>query len=333
MKELSPSEYKEFLLKAIPLLKKCKKATGAEGTAYFFGDKFVVKQYTSIGRAHWDEFDALFTEFCKEMQDLGNVSAYPKVYAWVKIPNMAYYSGKEYNKFNYYILEERIKGRDLYYGFYHDSYDLCRDYMSFDEFDETIVHPLDNFSFFCKIMECYISDYIKINEFLESLNENEIEKFLLENLEVDKKYNYLCSDIHPTNIILENEKLRPIDPFVIFLNEKNFDIKEIKEKFIHKVLLLFWANEMVQNDSIKDYFGFNKNEIGNRFETLQSTNNKVCSEAMKKFFKVMNKCCDLPFVHNKNVMLDIEMLLEDIFCAQASYMDCVRNEINVSFEK
>ena len=45
---------------------------------------------------------------------------YPKVYAWLKLPNIKFYDGLESNQYDYYILEERVKGRNLYFGFFED---------------------------------------------------------------------------------------------------------------------------------------------------------------------------------------------------------------------
>ena len=102
MNSTSSVDYNLILLNAIPQLSQCKKASGVEGVAYFLDDNFVVKSYHAI--KYWERFDKVFGLFCREMQSIADVYNYPKIYAWEKIPNIMYYTGKAENKYDYYIL-------------------------------------------------------------------------------------------------------------------------------------------------------------------------------------------------------------------------------------
>ena len=268
------------------------------------------------------------------MQSIADVYNYPKIYAWEKIPNIMYYTGKAENKYDYYILEERVKGRDLYYGFLHDSYGVCKDQITKTEFYNAIIHPQDYFSLFNKIVELYIQDYIKINEFLESMNENDISNFLTSSLEVDKICKFLYSDIHPTNVLItDQKKLRSIDPMVDYLDNKDFDLMKIKDSFANKVVMLFWANEMIRNETINSYFRLDKEVLGNRFEKLQRKNAKICKAAMLKFIKIMNKYCDNPMFIDESKFQNTFLCVMDIFGDDIESPLEIKNELNIGFEK
>ena len=89
-KIISSNAYYEKLLSVIPDLRSYNSACGGEGVAYFLDDKFVVKEYAAAD--DWDMFDQVFDVYCEEMQRYAEMGyKVPKIYAWVKVPNIGYY--------------------------------------------------------------------------------------------------------------------------------------------------------------------------------------------------------------------------------------------------
>jgi len=321
-------DYKNILLDSLSHLDQSIKCSGVEGVAYLFGD-YVIKQYISI--SDWENFETVFENFCAEMQEIGDKTGYPKIYAWERIPNMNYYLGKEKNKYNFYILEERIKGRDLYYGFLHDSYKLSENLCSKQDYFNAIRCPEGYFDLFKEIINLYISDYVMINEYLESLSESEIAALVVECFNIDKSSRFFDSDIHPTNILIENDKLRPIDPMVCYLGKRVKAESELKDLFVCKIINLFWANEMCNNSSLQKYFKYEPQILDNSFEVLQDKNRKICKVAMLKFLKVVNKYLDNPEIFNEEHIRQLRFVLSDVFEGDEVSKNEIENSINLRF--
>lgn len=321
-------DFKNILLDSLSHLDECKKYSGVEGIAYLF-ENYVIKQYIAI--SDWGNFEKVFEDFCAEMQKIGEKSGYPKIYAWEKIPNMNYYLGKEKNKYNFYILEERVKGRDLYYGFLHDSYKLSENLCSKKDYFDAIRCPEGYFDLFKEIINLYISDYIMINEYLESLSEDEIATLVVECFNIDKNSRFFDSDIHPTNILIENNKLRPIDPMVCYLGKKVKSESELKDMFVSKIINLFWANEMCNNSSLQKYFRYEPQMLDNSFEGFQKKNRKICKAAMLKFLKVVNKYLDNPEVFDDEHIKQLRFVLDDVFENDKMSKKEIENSINLCF--
>ena len=99
--------YNEMLLNAIPHLNSCHKINGGEGVAYFLDGDFVVKEYRDTD--NWQMFDVVFSSYCEEMQRFAEQGYnVPKIYAWIKLPNLGHYPSGQPNKYKYYILEEKV---------------------------------------------------------------------------------------------------------------------------------------------------------------------------------------------------------------------------------
>ena len=152
IKQKSSEDYHESLLNAIPMLNYLPSCSGGEGTAYFYGDSYVIKKYTNM--QNWDYFDAVFELYCKEMQSYKEKGyRVPQIYAYTKMPNMRYYSGKAGNKNNYFILEERLPGRHLYHGYLEDVYPAVRGLYDYSEFKQTLARPDEHLSEFKEIVK------------------------------------------------------------------------------------------------------------------------------------------------------------------------------------
>ena len=117
---LPREECDKVLLEMVKHLKHCKYASGKEGTVYFVSDKYIVKKYEND--AMWVVLNELFEAYCEENKRFAdNGYSVPKIYSWLKIPRAhnifesRYSSSYDYD-YDFYVLEERAEGRELYYS-------------------------------------------------------------------------------------------------------------------------------------------------------------------------------------------------------------------------
>ena len=109
-------DYHGMLLGLIPKRKQFKSLAGSEGVAYLISPKYVLKEYTKSD--DWKIFDKFFDAYCSEIQAFANSGVnIAKIYSWVKVPNIGYYTSGDKNNYSYFILEERVPGRELYLGY------------------------------------------------------------------------------------------------------------------------------------------------------------------------------------------------------------------------
>ena len=156
------------------------------------------------------DFDGIFENYCVEMQNFANNGLnVPNIYAWTKLPSSKRnISGKSYD---YYILQERMKGRTLFHGFIEDIYPLCKKLCSKEQFNKAVKNQEENVALFKEILTEYVADYQRMNEYLCSMPENQIDDFIY-NLYVmclDGKYS--IPDIYPSNTLLSDDGFSIID--------------------------------------------------------------------------------------------------------------------------
>ena len=208
-----PTDYERMLFDLVPHLSEYKSISGGEGTAYFIDEKFVVKEYSKeFYNRNSTGFDLVFNAYCKEMQDFATEGySVPKIYAWLKVPNdnkSKVYMCEEM-PYKYYILEENIPGRWIYY-FYEDleeMYKVCSEVCSKAEFMKAIGTSFGKLKLKREILKAYISDYLNVNTMLESMSDNELEKFIVSTFRMAIWGQYSSPDLFRKNIILGDSKL------------------------------------------------------------------------------------------------------------------------------
>jgi len=290
------SQYYNRLLDSINNLNQYYSLSGGEGVVYFLDDKFVVKEYKTIEK--WDEFDKVFYDYCQQMQQFAN-SGYsiPKIYAWVKIPNMNYYIKNEKNKFRYFILEERVAGRELFFGFIEDAYDIVKDLCSNDEFKKVLLTNPDS-NLFCEIVKRYFEDYIRMNEIIESMPEGELSKFVVDSYKMFLTGKNIYPDLYPHNILIDDsQKICMIDPH--FESEARSGDEYIKKSdYLTDMINLFLYNGFVNKPDkmLKHYKdgGFNFSRLENEI----NQNKKLSKRALIRLLTIINLYCDNPKVLN-----------------------------------
>lgn len=294
-------DYNGILLEAIPMLNYLPRCSGGEGTAYFYGDEYVIKEYTNYH--NWDYFDAVFELHCKEMQKYHQKGySVPEIYAYAKFPNMRYYTGHAQNRNRYYILEEKLPGRHLFHGFLEDAYPALQGTFSFNEFKKIVAKPDENLSDFKEIIKIFINDYIQMNQLVEAMPEQELGRFVAELYDMYIGANYSVPDIHPSNILVHNNHLGLIDNQVVVADEKREKQEFLQGSFVNDLLNMFFYNNEVFELS-RGALACLKNKRSVNFSHLKNQNCKVCKAAVLKTVQAMNKYCDNPVVADSRAQL------------------------------
>jgi len=321
------NDYNEILLNAIPMLSTFPSYTGGEGTAYFLNDQFVVKQFKT--NQNWEYFDDIFELYCAEQRRFNQMGySVPKIYSYLKLPNFKYYSGECPNKNNYYILEERMKGRHLYFGEIDKIYGLVADVFSRQEFKEIVTNPDDNLAEFKEIVKIFIRDYIQMNEMIESMPEDELGKFVFDIHQMYMGGEYSTPDIFPSNILLDGNHLNIIDNQIVSGRKRTESPSRRESVFVGDLLNMFYYNSEIYDLSQGCLFYLKDKKLLD-VSYLRRKNIKVSKAAVIKTINVMNKYCDNPTIREARMALlafstlkqmfndnDSLEIMKDIHCTQ-----------------
>ncbi len=310
MDKISHANYNEMLLNAIPFLKSLPNKSGGEGTAYFLDDKFIIKKYNYS--QNWRYFDYAFEEYCEELMryaDLGyNI---PKIYAYLKLPNVNYYTGRDKNLNNYYILEERKEGRHLFAGYLSEMYPLVQDVFDYRQYKTVLANPDEHLDDFKELVKIFIKDYIKMNEIIEAMPEDELGSFVLELYKMYMEGEHSVPDVHPSNVLYDGKGLSIIDNIMTFGYYKNKSKSAVREDFVRDLLNLFYYNNQIFDLSHGALFGLGK-KTSVDFSYLKRKNYKVCKAAIIKTVNVMNKYCDNPEITSAKARLALFSALDNV---------------------
>lgn len=295
--------------------------SGGEGYAYFVDENYVVKKYFKKVDA---EFDLVFDDYCKEMQDFANRGMnVPKIYAWTKIPNFSRRNGSNY-MYDYYILQERIHGRQLFYGFLEDVYPLCEKLCSKQEFDSAVENPNLNRELFTQIFHAYVNDFVYINEYLCSVPEYQIDELLYSVYTMCLDGKYSIPDIFPANILFNAKKINAVDNHLDSRDGQKLSKVYTDTVVTSGLVWLFFYNNFVtgQNTDIAE----NDVELKSYLKTNRQAVIKPCKEAMIRMIKRLNSVCMKPKITNRTVAMRDFMMLKGMM----SHHDA--NEIMSNFE-
>ncbi len=292
-------DYNGLLLDLIPIRKRFKSFSGSEGIAYFVSPKYVLKEYTKSD--DWKEFDSVFDAYCSEVQSLarsGKMVA--NIYAWQKVPNIGHYTKGDKNFFQYFILEERVPGRELYVGYLEDAFSIVSDLCSEEEFKKALTNDGSK-SLYKEIISKYIFDYIQMNEFLESLSDSELSKFIEDAYSMYKNGSASFPDLFPHNILVDknSNSMKMIDLHV----KSRDDIltpDKVDSNFIRELGGLFLYNcfpNKPENYLIDRRFDYSE------FDKVSKQNTKISKQIISKMFALSNLICDRPFVNKKDLSI------------------------------
>lgn len=305
------SGYDKILLDLIPKLDNYTSISGADGTAYFIDDRFVVKKITrSRTRKLFDEIFEYYFEEMKSYAEKGY--SVPKFYAWAKFENENHGSDIFSMPYDYYILEERLPGRQLYLSNkIVDLYNCFESVCSEEDFKKVLLSPAKYKSLIKEVVQIYVKDFIDVNTRIEAMSDADLEKFVFSIYKMYEEGKYNVPDVYTTNVLLsEKNKLGIIDNFCIdkergFYSEKG----DTAQEFVTVMMLeLLTANVyMKENYHVK----WEREQSNSDLERLIRENEKINEAVIVKIFNIMKKRSGKISIEKKYVYDSICDLLAD----------------------
>ncbi len=298
-----------LLLNLIPYLRHLPYKEGGEGRAYFVFDKLIVKEFLNFDDEYL--FSSMFDNYCREMKKFYDKGyAVPKIYSWVKIPSVINNSGKHKIAYRYYVLEEQVKGRELFSGLLEDTYHLCKNLCDEKTFDKLVLNPEIDKSLYAEMVANYIKDYITMNKTIEAMDERQLERVIYSVYQMFKFGEFSVPDMYPSNMLYNDGEVVMIDNN--FSERKNDEIylKHTADDFtLTGMLFMFLYNEQVSGFKKSKSF---KEKDKRRINALISKNTLFCEQAIKKVLKVGRRMVDEKLVLDDKIMLCIFETLNNI---------------------
>ena len=311
---ITPNKYDAYLLNLIKDLKSFKFCEGSEGFAYFVSDQFVVKEYSkNFPSRNPVLFDSIFDLYCKEIQRFYDEGyTVPKIYSWLKVPNTNkadIYMGKAM-PFKYYVLEENVPGRWIYYHYenLNEMYQACKDLCSEDTFSEALINPNGRVRMKKAILKAYISDYIKMNQKLESMSENEFEKFVVSAYKMASCGLYSGPDLFRKNVLVDESRITLID------NRFRDNMGWMKGADIDEYFLLSIIDLMSYNKNVEENLLLNSIDFSLYDESIGKLireNRAICTALMQKILNTLNKKMQINPVSHTYIYEDIAKMISD----------------------
>jgi len=278
---LSEEERQHLLMQAIPMLQDLPSKAGNEGRIFYVSKDVIVKKYFSkIDRP--EVLSGAFDKYCRECEEFW-AKGYdiPRIYAWSMI------SRPDHSGFDYYLLEEQVPGRELFFSsimkFWEQEY---KDYMERGDFESLLENPSQNSKFLEKALKEFIHDYIDINERLLSMSDSEIENFLQGIYGMFKDCTIAIPDVHARNVLIHQGKLNLID---LYLEHDKDGIKALKATPTESLLLARMIALFSYNGDIKKY-KTNNSDLRSINQDID-LNGVLCTEAIKKVIRAGKRIC------------------------------------------
>ena len=316
-------DFQMMLFNLLPHLENYTQKSGGEGTAYFVGDEFVVKKFESTKNNFVSQ--TAFSAYAEEMQKFAHQGYHvPQIYAWLSIP-------KGFDTFDFYILEEQVKGRQVYTGFLSESCHLFEDFCSKLQFQKLLLMPEIDMPMFEEIFRRFVGDYVMMNEMLLDMNENTLEKFFLDIDGMFKGSKISIPDVYHGNVFVNDSGLCLIDNRVVPSDiQLTYEDLSSQDFTISRSLQLLDINEVAWKDylnyKIQDFSSMAKVETLN----LSSRHEMLTKCLIEKFIKVLNRTFDNPTVSCKEEFVDVYDMMFRIFRSDEE-AERVLKPINKSF--
>ena len=265
---------------------------GNEGRAYFIDEKYIVKEYRRSISVDAPIFDGLFDEYCQELNRFAEMGySVPKIYSWLKVPNIErkkdLYSGEDL-PYRYYVLQERVPGRWMYYDIdeFKEIYALCNDICSHDDLLRIMADSsYGETSLRVEILRKYISDFVMMNEMIESMPSDEFEKFIVSVYNMKRNGQYSHPDMYRKNVLVDESNISLIDNRI--QSPKDFWLQQVDsvEDILNELILLFELNKSLTDNQV-----MNEEAIMQHAElrSMLAKNKKLCVAVMQKIASVFN---------------------------------------------
>lgn len=273
---MSQQKYDEMLASLIPNLNQFSFKRGGEGRVYFVDENFVVKRYSPKTKS----IDGSFEKYCKEMQNFYELGlSVPRIYSYANISDMS-------SPFcGLYFLEERVKGRELFFnGEIERAYEICKHFCSKKEFVEAVKSKKGEL--FELIVYTYLNDFYSTNSSLENVKIDVVENLILSDFDMLESGKYSLPDVQPFNIFFDGKNLTLIDNLYLETPRKHQKSDEPynKERVLRDVADIFRPNA-----TIFEYVKNNLKVAGSeRILTLLEKNRAACGRLLKTFVRKTN---------------------------------------------
>lgn len=281
LNNLSDFEKQDLLVSSIPLLSGFESRAGNEGRVFFVSKDVIVKKYfPKIDNP--EVLQKIFNIYCQECESF-HKKGYniPKIYTWSIIQR------PDHTGFDYYLMEERVPGRELFISNIVKIYDEFKDVLPKNIFERAVTNPEDNKAVYEKILSSYVHDFIEMNERIESMSDKDLESFLQGIYQMFAQCKYAIPDVHARNVLFHQGKLNLIDLYLEkFEGGYQYDMYTPPEKLLlARMVMLFNYNGDIKNYASKD---LSLQKINDEIEL----NEILCTEAMKKVIRAGKRICE-----------------------------------------
>ncbi len=302
IESLSEEERQHLLMASIPMLQDFPSKAGNEGRVFYVSNDVIVKKYFSkIDRP--EVLTGAFDNYCKECEAfVSNGYKIPKIYDW------SMFSRPDHSGFDYYLLEERVPGRELFFSNILKMYEQeFKDHIDKDGYAKLVENPESDPKLYEKVLKAYIHDFIEMNERIESMSDSELENFLQGVYGMFVECQYAIPDVHARNVLFHQGKLNLID---LYLEHDREAFQAMRATPAENLLLARMVALFNFNGDIKKY---KTNDAMLRHLNADiDFNGVLCTEAMKKVIRAGKRICK--FSPNKKwwegFVLRIERILE-----------------------
>lgn len=281
IENLSNEERQHLLMSAIPMLPDFPSKAGNEGQIFYVSNDVIVKKYFSkLDRP--EVLGGAFNKYCEECEEFYKKGyEIPRIYAWTMI------SRPDHSGFDYFLLEEKIPGRELFFSNIMKMYEQeFKDHMSKEDYSKVVENPEENSKAYEKILSTYVHDFIEMNERIESMADADLDRFLENIYNMFVECSYAIPDVHARNVLFHQGKLNLID---LYLEHDRDGYKALKMTPAENLLLARIVELFRYNGEIKN--------LKSNDSSLRKVNDDIdfngllCTEAMKKIVRSGKRIC------------------------------------------
>jgi len=283
---MSFSQRVEYMGNLISRLDVFPSARGYEGCVYFVGDELILKKFDT--KKNYEVLELVFESYCEESNKFESMGyAIPKIFAWMKIPRNKIVDGRS---FDFYILEQRVPGKNMFIGKIDNIYDSLSDQFTKMNFDHIILNPEKYVEEYKFIVKKYLENFIEMNRIIEGLSVREIEKFIETVYAIYVKGEYNVPDVHAKNVLFSNNSLNLIDNYMCLKKSLVYVNKLTAYEFmLSRIIILFRQNNYV--GEIRKKF-FDNSIKSSQIEEMINENMNLCASSLKKMVQAMQRCCE-----------------------------------------
>lgn len=274
----SAEEKQQVLLSFIPMLPRFVRKNGNEGEVFFVSDDLIIKKYF----ANIDSFSVLqfiFNKYCEECEYFYSKGYnIPKIYTWTVL------SRPDHSGFDYYLLEERVPGRELFISNISRISTRFSGALDDKQFNNLLINPQQNMPLYNEILNSYVYDFLTMNEKIESMSETNLERFLISVHNMFAECRYAIPDVHARNVLYHEDNLQLIDLYL----ERDMDGYLYSSYTPPELLLLSRIVALFNYNGDVKKFKMNDSKFKNVNNKID-LNEMLCTEAMLRVIKTAKK--------------------------------------------